>query len=117
MDTYIGIVLSGTNLTIGEMDVNGNILKMKRYVTSFFNQEAALKVMCDSIANYRDNVGYIGNPLAVGIGVIGRVDPVGGIWQQMTPTAPSPLHLLPRWAVLLGCRALSTTTLKDRHVP
>ena len=30
MDTYIGMVLSGTNLTIGEMDVNGNILKMKR---------------------------------------------------------------------------------------
>lgn len=93
MDTYIGMVLSGTNLTIGEMDVNGNILKMKRYVTSFFNQEAALKVMCDSIANYRDNVGYIGNPLAVGIGVIGRVDPVGGIWQQIDPDRTKPIAL------------------------
>ena len=93
MNTYIGMVLGGTNLTIGEIDTNGNILKTKRYVTGFFNQESALQTMCDSMSDYINTVGYVGKPLALGVGVIGRVDPVGGIWQQIDADRTHPIAL------------------------
>lgn len=93
MDTYIGMVLGGTNLTIGEIDVNGNILNMKRYKSSFFNQESALEIMHKSLDDYKLHVEYSGNPLALGVGVIGRVDNQHGIWQQIDPDRTHPIAL------------------------
>lgn len=93
MDTYIGMVLGGTNLTIGEIDANGNILSMKRYKSSFFNQESALDTMLRSFADYKEHVEYSGNPQAIGVGVIGRVDSDHGIWQQIDPDRTHPIAL------------------------
>lgn len=93
MDTYIGMVLGGTTLTIGEIDADGNILNMKRYKSAFFNQESALEIMHQSLDDYKLHVEYAGNPLAIGVGVIGRVDNEHGIWQQIDPDRTHPIAL------------------------
>ena len=52
-NTYIGIVLSGYQLMIGEIDTAGNILRMKEYRLNFFNQESALEIIKTSLDDSR----------------------------------------------------------------
>ena len=92
--TYLGIVLGGTQLTIGEIDEYGKLLKMKDYQTVFFNQESAQDMIISSLHDYETHVGWIGKrPLAMGVGVIGRVDSEKGIWQQIDPVRTHPINL------------------------
>ncbi|SES63176.1 ROK family protein [Prevotella sp. kh1p2] len=92
--TFLGIVLGGTQLTIGEIDEYGKLLKMKDYQTVFFNQESAQDMIISSLHDYETHVGWIGKrPLAMGVGVIGRVDSEKGIWQQIDPARTHPINL------------------------
>ena len=102
MDTYIGMVLGGTKLSIGEIDANGNILNMKRYKSSFFNQESALGIMRESLDDYKHHVEYAGTPVAIGVGLIGRVDNEHGIWQQIDPDRTHPIALAQELSELSG---------------
>lgn len=102
MDTYVGIVQGGTNLTIGEIDVNGNILGQKCYKSGFFNQELALDVISESYEDYESNVGFIGKPQAIGVGVIGRVDNEHGVWQQIDPDRTHPIALADELSEMSG---------------
>lgn len=87
MDTFLGLDLGGTKLLIGELDNNGNILKYKKYDSGFFNQQGALEIIKESINNYIETVGWTEKkPIAMGVGLIGRVDPGSGIWLQIDPT-------------------------------
>lgn len=96
MDTYIGIALNGANTTVGEIDVNGNILRLKHYESGFFSQSDALDVMLTSLADYRQQVGFVGEPCAIGVGLIGRVDSENGIWYQIDPTRTQPIDVVRR---------------------
>lgn len=91
METYIGVVLGGTKLLVGEIDGAGNILNMKRYVSSFFNQDSATEMIRSSLDDYNATVEHKGRPVAMGIGLIGRVDNIKGIWQQIDPERTQPV--------------------------
>jgi predicted NBD/HSP70 family sugar kinase len=107
MDTYIGIDLGGTKLLIGELDRNGNILRYKKYDSSFFNQQAALEVIKHDLDDYISSVGWIDRaPVAMGVGLIGRVDPDAGVWLQIDPKRTQPIPLAKELSDIYGipCR-------------
>lgn len=85
MDTFIGVVLEGTRIVIAEVTPEGNILQAKTYKSAFFNQESALNMIVDSLHDFELNQGWKERPRAIGVGLIGRVDSVNGVWFQMDP--------------------------------
>ena len=94
METYLGLDLGGTKLLIGEMDSRGNILKYKKYDSGYFNQQAAVEIIKASLDDYIRTVGwYDKKPVGMGVGLIGRVDPVEGIWLQIDPSRTHPIAL------------------------
>jgi len=94
METYVGLYLEGTKLLIGELDNRGNILKYKRYDLGYFNQQSALEIIKLSLDDYIETVGWVNSkPIAMGVGLIGRVDPRQGIWLQIDPKRTSPIPL------------------------
>ncbi len=85
MNTFIGVVLEGTRIVIAEITPEGNIMQSKTYLSAFFNQESALSMIVDSLHDFESSQGWKERPLAIGVGLIGRVDPVNGVWFQMDP--------------------------------
>lgn len=96
MDTYIGVALNGASMTVGEMDANGNILRLKHYQANSFSQEALLDLILSSLEDYRFHEGYVGTPCAIGVGLIGRVDGDCGIWHQIDPARTQPIDVVRR---------------------
>ena len=94
METYLGLDLSGTKLHIGEVDAHGNILRFKNYTSGYFNQQVATSIIRSSLDDYIRTVGFVGErPVAMGVGLIGRVDPGEGIWHQIDPNRTDPIRL------------------------
>lgn len=94
MKTYLGMDIGGTKLLIGEVDADGNILRSKRYATGYKDEREAVRRMLAALADYRESVGFMGEPAACGVGIIGRVDHAKGQWLAIghAPTgAPVPL--------------------------
>jgi predicted NBD/HSP70 family sugar kinase len=107
METYLGIDLGGTKLLIGELDTNGNILKYKKYNSGFFNQQSALEVIKESLDDYIQTVGWTeSTPVAMGVGLIGRVDSGKGIWLQIDPARTQAIPLAKELSNIYGipCR-------------
>ncbi|WP_291528129.1 ROK family protein [Bacteroides sp. UBA939] len=103
METYLGLDLGGTKLLIGEIDSHGNILKYKKYDSGYFNQQAALDIIKSSLDDYIETVGwYDKKPLAMGVGLIGRVDPNQGIWLQIDPSRTHPVALAKELSDIYG---------------
>ena len=103
METYLGLDLGGTKLLIGEIDSRGNILRYKKYDSGYFNQQAALDIIKLSLDDYIKTVGwYDKKPLAMGVGLIGRVDPNQGIWLQIDPSRTQPIALAKELADIYG---------------
>lgn len=108
METYLGLDLGGTKLLIGEVDSYGNILRYKRYASGFFNQKAAFDIIKQSLDDYIETVDWVGEqpPVAMGVGLIGRVDPNEGIWLQIDPHRTETIALAGELTALYGipCR-------------
>ncbi len=103
METYVGIDLGGTKLLIGEIDSHGNILKYKKYDSGYFNQQAALEIIKSSLDDYIRTVGWVDKqPLGMGVGLIGRVDPNKGIWLQIDPGRTQPIALAKELSDIYG---------------
>lgn len=94
METYLGLDLGGTKLLIGELDRSGNILRYKRYDSGYFNQQSASGIIRQSLDDYIGTVGWTDRkPLAMGVGLIGRVDTEKGVWLQIDPMRTQPIPL------------------------
>ncbi len=95
MKTYLGLDLGGTKLLIGEVDSLGNILRYKKYDSGYFNQQAAFEIIKLSLDDYIRTVGWTTGekPAGMGVGLIGRVDPVEGVWLQIDPGRTQPIAL------------------------
>ena len=103
MDTYLALDLGGTKLLVGELDHQGNVLKYKKYDTGYFNQQAALGIIKKSLDDYIKTVGWNSKkPVAIGLGLIGRVDPEQGIWLQIDPKRTDPIPLAKELSDLYG---------------
>ena len=85
--TYLALDFGGTKLLIGELDDSGSVLNYKRYDTGYVDQVQALQIIQDSIDDYISSIGWsTGKPsVAIGVGLIGRIDNANGIWFQMDP--------------------------------
>jgi predicted NBD/HSP70 family sugar kinase len=103
METYLALDLGGTKLLAGELDLYGNILRYKKYDTGYFNQQAALEIIKKSLDDYIQTVGWVDKkPVALGVGLIGRVDPNENIWLQIDPKRTDPVYLAKELTGLYG---------------
>lgn len=103
MNSFLGLDMGGTKLLIGEIDSSGNILKYKKYDSGYFNQEVALELIKNSLDDYIANVGwYNTKPVAMGVGLIGRVDTVNGIWLQIDPNRTQKIFLAKELSDIYG---------------
>lgn len=121
METYLGLDLGGTKLLIGELDSRGNILRYKKYDSGYFNQQAALGIIKQSLDDYMKTVGWVDKmPIAMGVGLIGRVDTEKGIWLQIDPTRTDPIPLAAELSQIYGmpCHIdndVKSATRAERH--
>lgn len=95
METYLCLDFGGTKLLVGEVDASGNILRYKKYDTGFFNQQEAVDMINESIADYIATMGWHNGqkPVSMGVGLIGRVNPTEGVWLQIDPSRTQPIPL------------------------
>ncbi len=94
-NTFLALDLGGTKLLIGEVSVTGKVLNHKSYPTGYINQHQALQVIKDSLDDYIKTTGFVNNkqPIAMGVGLVGRVDNANGLWLQIDPKRNSQLYL------------------------
>lgn len=95
METYLCLDFGGTKLLVGEVDASGNILRYKKYDTGFFNQQKAVDMINESIADYIATMGWHNGqkPVSMGVGLIGRVNTAEGVWLQIDPSRTQPIPL------------------------
>lgn len=80
MKTYLGMDFGGTKLLIGEVDAEGAVLRSKRYATGYTTQSDAVRALMAAARDYKDSVGFAGEPAAAGVGIVGIVDNRRGEW-------------------------------------
>lgn len=94
METFLGIDLGGTKLLIGEVDAEGHILREKRYPSTFRDQRDAKDYIFRAIDDYLVTVANpLCKPMAMGLGLVGRVDTEHGIWEQIDPSRTFPIEM------------------------
>jgi len=94
-DTYLALDFGGTKLLVGELDNKGQVLNYKKYDTGFVDQIQALNIIQNSVDDYENSVGWATGkwPVAMGVGLIGRVDNAKGVWFQIDPQRNKLLEL------------------------
>lgn len=80
--TFLGVDLGGTKLLIGETDINGRLLRHKKYESGTLAQADALERIDECLADYMLSARpkNAGPPIAIGMGLVGRVDVRRGVW-------------------------------------
>lgn len=79
--TALAIDLGGTKLIIGEVDFKGNLLRYKKYKSGQLTQTQAMALIINCALDYKEEVGFIGDPVCIGMGLVGRVDFKNGMWE------------------------------------
>ena len=114
METYLGLDLGGTKLLIGEVDSQGTIYGHKRYDSGYFDQQTAVGIIRRSLDDYVRTVGWHGAPpVAMGVGLVGRVDYDQGIWQQIDPERTCPVPLARELTQAYGIPCFIDTDVKS----
>ena len=107
--TYLGVDLGGTKLLVGEMNERGELLRHKKYASGPLPQPAALELIQNSVADYLATGRPAGapQPLAMGVGLVGRIDSQRGLWLEIEPgrTAQLPIAQLLARQFELPCYA------------
>lgn len=115
METYLCLDFGGTKLLVGEVDKYGNILRHKKYVSGYVNQPAAVEIMKNSVRDYLSTVGWAtGKPaVAMGVGMIGRVDSGSGIWHQIDPHRSGQISLAREFELEFGLHCTIDNDVKS----
>lgn len=84
----LGLDLGGTKLLIGEVDGQGNVLRSKRYpsaIAAGATQTEVMESIKEDMDDYlKENQLVPGQDFdAIGMGMVGRVDPVNGLWLEI----------------------------------
>jgi len=83
-DSFLGIDFGGTKMLIGEANPDGRLLVYQKYPTGYMDQAQALRCIQEALDDYMGNrPPNAGRIVAMGIGIIGRVDGESGIWCQI----------------------------------
>jgi predicted NBD/HSP70 family sugar kinase len=93
METFLALCLESAKLSIGEMDDTGRILRHKKYNSGHLSQKEAAGLIISSIEEYKNSAGWVGTPVAMGVGLTGGADAGNGGGLQIDPshTSPTPL--------------------------
>jgi len=94
-NTYLALDFGGTKLLVGKLTDKGQVLNLKKYDTGYVDQIQALEIITEAIDDYKTTVGWANgqSPVAMGIGLIGRVDNDNGIWCQIDPKRTQSIEL------------------------
>ena len=96
METYLALDLGGTKLLIGEVGADGRVLRHQAYPSGYADQQEAVGIICRSLDDYIERVGWATadrRPVAMGVGLPGRIDTAQGIWLQLDPERTQPTAL------------------------
>ncbi|OPH50618.1 sugar kinase [Paenibacillus ferrarius] len=85
MGSVIAVDLGGTSILIGEVTVEGEVIRTKSYPSDTTSQAIALHKIIDAIDDYKKTSPIQFEPMAIGIGVVGRVDGTRGVWLEIEP--------------------------------
>ncbi|RXZ79956.1 ROK family protein [Paenibacillaceae bacterium] len=92
--SVLAVDLGGTKILVGEVTPEGDVLHTKSYASDTSSQAAALSAIENAIQDYRSTQPLIARELiAVGIGVVGRVDRRQGVWMEIEPGKSVPLDV------------------------
>jgi predicted NBD/HSP70 family sugar kinase len=87
----LGLDLGGTKLLIGEVTAEGEILRSKRYPSQLYAgaqqdeiMDSVIESVDDFIKTYNLTPGKDFD--AIGMGLVGRIDPFKGLWLEIEPT-------------------------------
>lgn len=90
----MGVDVGGTKIATGLVDESGNILHAWKFPTDRTDQETVLRSIADAIEQTTQEFPTGLLPQAMGIGLVGWVDPLSGIWlQSMNLRIDSPVPL------------------------
>jgi glucokinase len=76
----LGIDVGGTKILTGLVARDGSILHCKHYPMNRTNQETTLASIRNAIDDYMKSSTGLPHPIAAGIGIVGKTDPVKGVW-------------------------------------
>ncbi len=81
----IAIDVGGTKMLIAEVMDNGTICDIKRIPTGRLNQRQLIGLMTQGVLDYEKEIGWQSGkrPESMGIGIVGLIDPVKGIWHKI----------------------------------
>ncbi len=90
MRTYLGMDFGGTKLLIGEVAIDGKILRSKSYRTNCRTQDEAVRKLIESLEDYKHTVSFVGDITAGGVGIVGVTDHEKGLWISMNHEIQGP---------------------------
>jgi glucokinase len=83
-DCTIAVDFGGTKMLVGAVDREGNILDSKRFSTGVRDQESSTQRIIFGLDHYFTGIGLLDYQVkAIGIGIVGNVDPETGYWNIM----------------------------------
>jgi len=94
--SVLAIDLGGTKILIGEVSLDGEVLGSKVYASTVVSQGQAFEKIAASLRDYIEDVGLRKEAVAIGIGVVGRVNTREGIWLEIDPSRSQPTELAQR---------------------
>lgn len=92
--TALSIDLGGTKILIGEIDATGEVLASKSYPSDVSTQKIAVLKIKEALHDYKETIGFIQQPIGIGLGVVGRVDQENGIWIEINPEVSESIQLV-----------------------
>jgi len=92
--SIIAVDLGGTKILVGEVTPTGEVLQTKSYPSDTTSQHTALQGIIHAINDFQAGSTLIAREqIAIGIGVVGRVDTHTGIWYQIQPDKTAQINV------------------------
>ncbi|EFM09513.1 ROK family protein [Paenibacillus curdlanolyticus YK9] len=94
LQSIIAVDLGGTKILVGEVTPAGEVLQTKSYPSDTTSQHTALQGVIHAINDFQDGSNLIAREqIAIGLGVVGRVDTHNGVWHQIQPGKTEPMNV------------------------
>ncbi|MWC30980.1 ROK family protein [Paenibacillus sp. MMS18-CY102] len=92
--SILAVDLGGTSILVGEVTQRGEVLHSRSYRSDTTSQAAAMARITQSIQHYYEHERCLDREqVAIGIGVVGRVDTQQGIWLEIQPGKTDPTNV------------------------
>lgn len=81
---YLGADLGGTKLLVAAMTEDGKLLRTQKYPTGALSQQEAMQLIENSVTDFmQQRPSQEPPPVAMGIGMVGRIDSARGLWMEI----------------------------------